>query len=1233
MKKRFFGIFLSCLLIATVCPMAYARNATALVDENFEADSLGALTAENANIRITAEQSASACGHSLAVKMKEDYGGPRYSVKLERGMTYRISMWIKPIEAPQTGKISFAFRGKAAEGEEMLYHTVTISGAELAVAGKWSYVESAFLFDGNGARTIGGVHNLRMSSEVIMQMVLGNGEKNEYYIDELCLRPVETSSNLIRGGGFDSQKDLAEWKQDRCSAYIEEGGADGTPGCVYIQETAKYGQLRQNVPVKYNRTYTVSFWAKAADESYAGQTVKLYLDRNNVKTDSAVASYQELLAGQNKTLTTEWTRYEATYYYAIDTADTSQPVMYLRIGDGDQNVCMYLDGFEIRETACDDINLTGELNENAVVGENVRFSFQTLSTRKNISYHYRIHKVVNGNMALVTEGICENNEASYTVAPEDKGMQLVFEILAYDPYGDCVGSLSKTTATVTGGNVARFELMSSEWDEDDDSITVRVYFDAEQLEQENTLACLALYNADNVICSSIVKKAENHESVDLTCEIPSEAAYAKAYAWNEGLSPYAESRRIEKRVSQSDFYVDAQNGSDSNNGTASEPFATVARATEVACAVTDTDIDRINLIFREGVYSLTETVNIGTRGGTAPEIHYRADQGADVVFSGGRRVTGWTVHDADRGIYKAYVGSGMLSRQIYINDVRAERARSLGGLTDCTVDENGHISSDIFLANFAKPQNLEMVYFKGWVNQRCGVDSIMENGDTVQITMAQPTWKRLRDGSSTAVDYPAYYENAYELLDEEGEWYLDSDNGYLYYKPRFFEKINEAKVVLPVLETLLRVEGSSENELTQRVSFDGISFQNSTWLKPSIDKGLYISQNNYIRMEANRLSAAAVEVKNAREVSFENCEFSKIGGIALKLWGTVQNCRVQGNEFYDIAGNAVVLGEPNYSNRNIYLPDDYRYMIIDNKITDNYIHHIGMDYRSASAISAGFPKYTDISNNEIFAAPYSGIHVGFGWTEIDRSGMVGVRLNQNCITDVLTSEVYDGGAIYSLGPTGGAEENQNEVRGNYIRDVGNFYGAFYPDMGSNYWLYEQNVVDYTGVDTWLMPPSTVEAPRWFNAWHESIHHLTVRGNYSTTSTANFKAVESSYEEPVVCKDGVWPEAAKTIIEEAGISSAYRANFTEKLYKIKENVSITATVGSRFAIDLGAKTTKDSDYDISNCAIYCRVLTPDIISVTDTSLTGTALKEGTGELEIFVVEKGILRTCKATIQIN
>lgn len=1231
MKKRIFGIFLACLLTAAVCPMACARNATALIDENFETGP-GVFTSENAYLRMTKEQSASGCGHSLAVKMKEDYGGPRCSVELEQGMSYRISAWIKPIETPQVGKVSFVFRGKATEGEEMLYHTVAISGAELAVAGKWSYAESDFLFDGNGARTIGGTHNLKMSSEVIMQIVLGNGEKNEYYIDELCLRPVKTSTNLIRGGEFDSQKDLGEWKQDRCSAYIEEGGADGTPGCVYIQETAQYGQLRQNVPVKYNRTYSVSFWAKAADELYAGQSVKLYLDRNSVKTDSAVASYQELLAGQNCTLTTEWTHYEATYYYAIDTADASRPIMYLRIGDGKRNACIYLDGFEIRETACDDIILTGELNQNAAVGETVQLSFQTPSSRKNISYRYRIYRAINGNMALVTEGSCENNKASYTAAPEDKGAQLVFEILAYDSYGDCVGSLSKTTETVTGGNAARFELMSSEWDEEDNSIAVRVSFDMEFQEQESALACLALYSADNIICTSSVKNVTETGSVDLTCAIPSEAAYAKIFAWGGGLSPYTESRKIEKRVSQLNFYVDAQNGSDSNLGTASEPFATVERATEVACSVTDTDIDRINLIFREGVYTLTDTVTIGARSAAAPEIYYRSEQGGDVIFSGGRRVTGWTVHDAEREIYKAYVGSGVQSRQLYINDVRAERARSTGGLTDCTVDESGHTSIDTYLASFAKPQDLEMVYFKGWVNQRCAVDSIKESDGKVQIAMAQPTWERLRDGSSTAVDYPAYYENAYELLDEEGEWYLDSDSGYLYYKPRFFEQIHEAEIVLPMLETLFRVEGSSENELTQRIGFDGISFQNSTWLKPSVDKGLYISQNNYIRMEANRLSAAAVEVKNAREISFENCEFRKIGGIALKLWGTIQNCRVRGNEFCDIAGNAVALGEPNYTNKNIYLPDDYRYMIIDNKITDNYIHHIGMDYHSASAISAGFLKYTEINNNEIFAAPYSGIHVGFGWAEIDRSGMVGVRMNHNCITDVLTSKVYDGGAIYSVGPTGGTEENPNEVRSNYIRDVGNFYGAFYPDMGSSYWLYEQNVVDYTGVDTWVMPYRT-ETPRWFNAWHESIHHLTVRNNYSTTANAKFQAAESSYEEPTVRTDDTWPDAAKTIIEEAGISQAYRANFAEKLYKIKESVSVTATVGSRFVIDLGAKTTKDAAYDLSDCAIYYRVLTPDIISVTDTPLTGTALKEGTGELEVFVIEKGILRKCKVTIQIN
>ena len=52
-----------------------------------------------------------------------------------------------------------------------------------------------------------------------------------------------------------------------------------------------------------------------------------------------------------------------------------------------------------------------------------------------------------------------------------------------------------------------------------------------------------------------------------------------------------------------------------------------------------------------------------------------------------------------------------------------------------------------------------------------------------------------------------YFENALELLDQAGEWYLDETQNVLYYKPRSGEDMTKATVVAPVLETVVSING------------------------------------------------------------------------------------------------------------------------------------------------------------------------------------------------------------------------------------------------------------------------------------------------------------------------------------------------------------------------------------------------------------------------------------------
>ena len=54
---------------------------------------------------------------------------------------------------------------------------------------------------------------------------------------------------------------------------------------------------------------------------------------------------------------------------------------------------------------------------------------------------------------------------------------------------------------------------------------------------------------------------------------------------------------------------------------------------------------------------------------------WQAAEGAEPVVSGSRAVTGWTLDDAATGVYRADVGTGFDTRQLYVDGVQAQRAR------------------------------------------------------------------------------------------------------------------------------------------------------------------------------------------------------------------------------------------------------------------------------------------------------------------------------------------------------------------------------------------------------------------------------------------------------------------------------------------------------------------------------------------------------------------------------
>ncbi|MFB8201125.1 hypothetical protein [Kitasatospora purpeofusca] len=241
----------------------------------------------------------------------------------------------------------------------------------------------------------------------------------------------------------------------------------------------------------------------------------------------------------------------------------------------------------------------------------------------------------------------------------------------------------------------------------------------------------------------------------------------------------------------------------------------------------------IRVLLRGGTYRLGETFRLapqdsGTGGHT---VHWQAYPGEEPVLSGARKVTGWTLADTGRNLFRAAVPVGTGSRQLYVDGVRAERSRSGADPSGFTRTATGFTTADPRYTSWRNPTDVEVVGRNAWKHLRCLVARIEPRpAGGSEFVMAQPCWGDAGRPPHESLAYPdngsgyrgfggsdraddpasgiAWIENAVENLSRPGQFYLDRPAGQLYYIPRPGEDLASADVELPLLETLVDVAGT-----------------------------------------------------------------------------------------------------------------------------------------------------------------------------------------------------------------------------------------------------------------------------------------------------------------------------------------------------------------------------------------------------------------------------------------
>lgn len=526
-------------------------------------------------------------------------------------------------------------------------------------------------------------------------------------------------------------------------------------------------------------------------------------------------------------------------------------------------------------------------------------------------------------------------------------------------------------------------------------------------------------------------------------------------------------------------------GSDAADGTRDRPLRTLHRAQRSARAASAGGRRPVRVLLRGGTYRLARPLVLDHRDSGAADapVSWQAAPGARPVLSGGLRVTGWTPHDRRRGIWRADVPRGTVSRQLYVDGRRATRARSPEYPAGFTRTATGFTAPDDAIARWRRPADVEAVAVLQWKIMRCGVAAARGR----ELIMRDPCWANANTFPALwAFPQIARLENAYELLDEPGEWYLDRAAGRLYYRPRAGERLASARVVLPTAQALVDLRGTASRPV-EHVRFAGLTFADATWTAPSGPEGYAADQSGFhLTGSGNRPNAVGhverptrtpgnVRALHARHVTFTGNDFRRLGGVGLDLGRGIQHATVLGNRFTDISSAAVQLGGVLAGDHH---PKRAADVTRDNRIAHNLITRVGREYQDAAGVFVGFTTRTTVEHNDIADVPWSGIAIGWGWGLVDPGSFPGLpgatpgmwgtwttpttsrgnRILRNRIRRFL-SVVWDGGAIYTQGQQGASAADGEVIAGNVAtgkrREAGG--NVFYTDGGSRYVRLQENV--------------------------------------------------------------------------------------------------------------------------------------------------------------------------------
>ena len=436
-------------------------------------------------------------------------------------------------------------------------------------------------------------------------------------------------------------------------------------------------------------------------------------------------------------------------------------------------------------------------------------------------------------------------------------------------------------------------------------------------------------------------------------------------------------------ITAADFYVspdgnDSWSGGTSNANRTDGPFATLGKARDAVRASFKAEPRDYRVLIRGGTYRMTETLVFSMEDSAGEHtITYAAVPGEKPILSSGIPISNWQkptsppagLSEAARGnVWIADVSDRKPFKVLFQGNHKLPRARG-PGFSPVNVTPRGSQDYNTVqfptgtVSNYANLPDVELriVPSHYWVMNLLPIESIDEKASILR-TKVPGTYPLGRNGMTDRDN--AWIENALEVLDEPGEWVLDTSKKRLYLWP-MGDDTQRRTSLRPALTELVRVEGEIDYEGPTDRPVKGLAFKGLTFTHG--DRYSWHGRTGWGLQhdwECFDKPTALLRFRGAECCTVEDCEFVNSGHTAIRMDLHSQQIRVVGNRLHDLGGVGILMAGYGPGTKDVNRK---------NTVTNNLIHHIGQEYWGSVGVFAWQSGENLIAHNHIHHIPYTAI--------------------------------------------------------------------------------------------------------------------------------------------------------------------------------------------------------------------------------------------------------------------